>query len=109
MQMSTLSPELADSFLLRMAERFKVLGEPMRLRILHSLMGEEQTVNALARHCASTAANVSRHLQILRLHQVVTGRKEGQEVYYRIIDPAIPELCAFVCERLAGEELNKQV
>lgn len=106
--MSNRKTALPNEFLDQMAHRFKLLGDPMRLRLLQALMAGEQTVSALAEQCGSTPANLSRHLQILRLHQIVRGRKDGQHVYYQITDPTIPELCAFVCERLAQQAFPRK-
>jgi DNA-binding transcriptional ArsR family regulator len=48
------------------ADRFKVLGDPLRLQLLHLLKGGEMTVSALVEATGASQANVSKHLQILR-------------------------------------------
>ena len=48
-------------------------------------------------------ANVSKHLNLLFRHRMVSRRKEGLNVYYRIADPTIFELCELVCSSLEAE------
>lgn len=82
------------------AARFRVLGEPMRLRLLIALEGGEQNVSELVRATGSTQANVSRHLQTLADSGIVGRRKEGLNVIYFIADPSIFTLCDQVCGSL---------
>jgi DNA-binding transcriptional ArsR family regulator len=95
----TYTPEL----LARVAERLKVLSEPMRLRILAALRDGEQTVSRLVEATGATQANVSRHLALLHRHRLVARRKEGLNVHYSIADPTIFRLCDLVCDALADE------
>jgi DNA-binding transcriptional ArsR family regulator len=85
------------------ASRFKVLGEPLRLRLLSALRGGEQTVTELVEETGASQANVSRHLALLHRHRMVTRRKEGLKVYYRIADSHIFELCEVVCGQLESD------
>lgn len=91
---------LSDEALTLVARRFAVLAEPMRLRLLHALLGGEKHVNALVEATGGTQANVSRHLQTLAEAGVVNRRKEGLLVYYSVADPSIFELCELVCGSL---------
>lgn len=88
---------LSDEALLLVARRFAVLAEPMRLRLIQSLFGGELNVGQLVEATGGTQANVSRHLQTLTEAQILSRRKEGLQVYYRISDPTIPRLCDVVC------------
>ena len=89
------------------AERFAVLAEPMRLRLVHALFAGEQNVTALVALTGGSQANISRHLQTLAHARVLARRKDGLQVFYAIADPSIYELCALVCGSLK-EELAKQ-
>jgi len=82
------------------ASRFKVLAEPMRLRILHSIQPGEQTVTQIIEITGASQANVSKHLGVLTRAEMVGRRKEGLNVFYSITDPVIFELCDLVCNRL---------
>jgi len=94
-----LTPTLIDL----VAERFRALGEPARLRILSSLRGGEQTVSELVAATALSQANVSKHLQLLHGAGFVERRKEGLNVRYRLADPAVFQLCDLMCGRLEAE------
>src|SRR5918994_2544331 len=94
----------------QVAERFKALSEPMRLRLVYALMDGEKTVSQLVEQTGGLQANVSKHLGILLDAGVLTRRKEGTSAYYRIADETVFELCDLVCgsleERLAAELRN---
>ena len=102
--MSKSAPKSSDLFFEKMAIRFRLLGEPMRLRILRELMSGAKNVTQLSENCHSTVANTSRHLQVLTHHGILRRQKSGVEVYYEIGDQTIPELCEFVCENMLSEE-----
>jgi DNA-binding transcriptional ArsR family regulator len=71
------------------AELFKAVGHPVRIRILEVLRDGEQTVSGLQLGLAVDAGLVSQHLAVLRGRQLVAGRKEGTNVYYRVTDPQV--------------------
>lgn len=91
---------LSDEALGLVARRFAILSEPMRLRLLHSLIDGEKSVNTLVEATGGTQANVSRHLQTLADAGLVRRRKEGLQVFYSVADPSIFELCELVCGSL---------
>jgi len=82
------------------ATRFKVLAEPMRLRLLQALESGERTVGELVKETGAGQANVSKHLNLLADAGLVGRRKEGLKVYYFILDPMVFELCKLVCGSL---------
>ena len=96
------------STLALVAERFKILGDPLRLQILQFLRENEQSVGQIVDATAASQANVSRHLQILLRARVLDRRKEGLNVFYRISDPTVLELCSVVCDSLA-ERLTRDL
>ena len=83
------------------AARFRLLGEPMRLRILHALGAEERSVKQLVRATGSGQANVSKHLALMLDAGVVARRRDGLEARYRISDPSVLGLCRVVCSGLS--------
>jgi len=91
---------LSDDALHLVARRFAVLAEPMRLRLLNALCDGERHVSALVEQTGASQTNVSRHLQVLALHGLISRRREGVQVYYRIADPSLFELCEIVCGSL---------
>jgi ArsR family transcriptional regulator len=90
------------------AERFRVLGDPLRLQLLNTLGDLEMSVGALVDLVGASQANVSKHLQILYRAGLVARRKEGLLVYYRVADPSIFHLCDSVCGSL-GDRLAEDL
>ncbi|HSP45613.1 MAG TPA: metalloregulator ArsR/SmtB family transcription factor [Chthoniobacterales bacterium] len=99
----TLSPDA----LRFVAERFRVLGEPMRLKLLMALETGEKNVTELVQLTDSTQANVSKHLGILSDAAMVSRRKEGLKTFYVISEPQIFELCDLMCSKLQKEFTEK--
>jgi DNA-binding transcriptional ArsR family regulator len=82
------------------AKRFKVLAEPMRLRILHAIQPGELTVTQIIEATGASQANISKHLAVLTRAGMVGRRKEGLNVFYSITVPVIFELCDLVCNKM---------
>ena len=68
------------------AAYFSVLSEPTRLRIMHAICEIEKPVAQIVEELAATQTNVSRHLSLMYRAGVLTRRKEGNQVYYRVAD-----------------------
>jgi len=94
------SKNLSVEALCLIAERFKVLSEPIRLHILHSLQEGEKSVNELTESVHTSQPNVSKHLKILQKAGVLERQQRGNTVYYSIVDPTIFTLCDVVCGSL---------
>ena len=92
--------ELSDAALQMIADRFKIMSEPMRLKILHALWDGELSVGDIIEASAGLQANISKHLGILQQSGLVSRRKDGLNVYYRICDETVFELCEVVCVSL---------
>jgi len=82
------------------AARFRILGDPMRLRILQELQSGEMSVSALTEAVESTQPNVSKHLKTLQDEGLLGRRQEGNTVYYSIADETVFQLCDVVCSSL---------
>ncbi len=74
------------------AEFFKALAHPVRIRILDCLRDGEKGVNELSEALQIEQANVSQQLAILRVRNIVVGRKSGSNVYYSVSDRALFKL-----------------
>ncbi|HXV53283.1 MAG TPA: metalloregulator ArsR/SmtB family transcription factor, partial [Solirubrobacterales bacterium] len=75
---------LPDDLVELIARRFRVIGEPMRIRLLDQLREGEATVGELAEALAASQQNVSKHLGVLAEVGIVGRRKQGNQVYYRV-------------------------
>ena len=90
--------QLPDEVVALVAQRFAVLAEPMRIKILDHLRDcEEASVLEIAAGLNATHANVSRHLNVLHRAEIVGRRKVGTKAMYRIVDAAVFRLCEEVC------------
>ncbi|MGA3293507.1 MAG: metalloregulator ArsR/SmtB family transcription factor [Candidatus Acidiferrales bacterium] len=74
------------------AEFFKALAHPIRIRIVDCLRGGEKGVNELSEMLQLEPANVSQQLAVLRVRNIVVGRKSGSSVFYSVSDPALFKL-----------------
>lgn len=72
------------------------LSNPKRLIILAVLAKGEKSVGELAEASGVTLANISQHLAVLRSHNIVKSRKEGQTVYYSITDARLVDACNLI-------------
>ncbi|MBX9689797.1 MAG: metalloregulator ArsR/SmtB family transcription factor [Candidatus Obscuribacterales bacterium] len=71
------------------AEFFKALSSPIRIGILNELREGEKTVSEIRAKLGIELANVSQQLAILKSKNLVSGRKQGNNIYYSCKDPAI--------------------
>ena len=88
---------LPDDLVDLIARRFRVLGEPMRIKLLDQLRRQPATVGELQAALSASQQNVSKHLGVLHDAGLVRRRKDGNFVRYEIADPAVFELCEQVC------------
>lgn len=82
------------------AQRFRVIGEPTRIRLLDRLREGEASVQDLTDTLATSQQNVSKHLGVLAQAGIVERRKDGNLSLYRIADDSVFELCERVCGSL---------
>lgn len=75
------------------AEIYKVLGHPTRLEILNMIKDHEVAVEDMIKVLRLRKANVSQHLAILRQCRFVTARRQGLNIYYKIVDRRLVEPC----------------
>ena len=85
------------------AELFAVLATPMRLRVLSALCVREKSVNELLLEIDTTQPNLSQHLAVLYRTGVLSKRKQGTQVIYRVQSEKAVALCRSVCTQIAIE------
>lgn len=102
--MAEMTPEMLEL----VAQRFRLLADPMRLRILHELQQGECSVGELVLRISASQPNISKHLASLRNHNMVNRRQEGNMAYFSISAPYIFALCDTVCNSMRDEMEQKQ-
>ena len=94
---------LSEQMIELVAKRFRLLGEPVRLRILQVLEPGERTVNDIVEALDANQSNVSKHLGILYDGGLVGRRRNGTSMYYFIADPVVFRICELVCGSAANQ------
>jgi DNA-binding transcriptional ArsR family regulator len=82
------------------AERLRLLADVTRLRILDVLRDGERGVVEIVGAVGASQPNVSRHLALLLRAGIVARRPDGRQVYYRIVDPFVDQICEAICGSL---------
>ncbi|UCE97601.1 MAG: winged helix-turn-helix transcriptional regulator [Dehalococcoidia bacterium] len=90
------------------AEICKTLSQPKRLMLVHQLRTNEKSVGQLSSTLNISQPNVSQHLSILRKRGILTTRREGSTVYYRLSSPKIGEACDLVYKFLTEQLENSK-
>ena len=88
---------LPDPLIELIARRFRVIGEPMRIKLLDSLRNGEMSVSELCEASGASQQNASKHLGVLQEAGIVGRRKDGNQVFYSIADEGVFRLCEEVC------------
>jgi ArsR family transcriptional regulator, virulence genes transcriptional regulator len=83
------------------------MGNANRLRIIEVLKAGEASVGAIAEALGCTVSAASQHLRLMRDASLVSARKEGQTVFYRLRSPKVVECCQMV-RNLLIEDLQQQ-
>ena len=85
------------------AEVFRVMSAPMRLKIISCLCNGERNVSELLEEIQTTQPNMSQHLNTLYQAGVLGKRRDGVQIFYRIINDQVVSLCRAVCTQVAIE------
>ncbi len=91
---------LPDPLVDLIAHRFRVLGEPVRIKLLDALRSGPATVGELAGRLGLSHQNTSKHLGVLAAAGLVERTRSGNSVVYAISDPTVFALCELVCDAL---------
>ncbi len=92
-----LAHPLPDPLVELIAQRFRVLAEPMRIKLLDRLRDGEATVGDLVEATTSSQQNVSKHLRVLLGAGLVARRQDGNFARYSIADETVFAICEQVC------------
>ena len=92
MQTSTAVPPLNTEAVEALAETFRLLGDPTRVRIVDALATGQLCVHEIADRVGISESAVSHQLRLMRAQRIVRGRREGRCVYYTLDDQHILSL-----------------
>jgi ArsR family transcriptional regulator len=92
--------DIDEDAALHLAEIFRALADPTRVRMLCRMMDGETNVSALAQAVGISEAGVSHHLRSLRQLRLVRARKQGREVYYSLSDEHVEALLRYGLEHV---------
>ena len=91
-----------DDILYKLAELFKVFGDPTRVRILYALTMQELCVQDIADKLSMTHSAISHQLRVLKQMELVKFRRDGKTIYYSLADDHVKTIMAqgleHVCE-----------
>lgn len=90
----------------REAEILKVLGHPVRLRIVAGLMSQSCNVKRIWECLELPQATVSQHLALLKNKSIIEGQRDGVEVFYRVVSNIVKEI---VISLINNREQNKKI
>jgi DNA-binding transcriptional ArsR family regulator len=93
---------LSMPMLTEAAECLKVMGHPVRLRIVDALMQGQFTVGEIAALCDLPQHQTSEHLRLMQLQGLLKNERRGRAVYYAIASPRLPELIRCIRSTCAG-------
>jgi ArsR family transcriptional regulator len=85
------------------AEIFRAMAAPMRLKIISCLCNGEKNVTQLLEEIETTQPNMSQHLNTLYRAGVIGRRREGVQIFYRLVNDRVVTLCRAVCTQIAIE------
>jgi DNA-binding transcriptional ArsR family regulator len=85
------------------AELFGLLATPVRLKIISAVCQGERNVSELLAQIDTTQPNMSQHLSTLYRAGVLGRRRDGTQIYYRLVSERVATLCRAVCTQLAVE------
>ncbi|WP_342620012.1 metalloregulator ArsR/SmtB family transcription factor [Rhodoferax sp. GW822-FHT02A01] len=85
------------------AELFALLSTPMRLKIISAVCEKEKNVSELLELIDTTQPNMSQHLATLHRKGVLSKRREGVQIYYKLQSERVAMLCRAVCTQVAIE------
>lgn len=111
--MAPAAPSLTDDQTADLAEMFRLMGDPTRLRIILTLLENALSVGEIADKTGASQSLVSHHLRLLRAARLVRHERKGREIHYRIHDHhvscVIDDMVAHVAEVREAQSLSSEV
>ncbi len=92
----------------KVARYFALLSDPSRLKVIHAICNEELSVNTVAERTGLSQPTASRHLSALALTGAATRRRHANQVFYRIADRTLTDICRTACVSLVARSDDEQ-
>lgn len=100
---------LEDTDVDALAQIFKALADPSRLKIVNALQRQEMCVCDIAAFLGLSESAVSHQLRLLRTLNLVRRRREGTVLYYRLVDDHVRELLSIGLEHVVEKNIVKEM
>jgi ArsR family transcriptional regulator, lead/cadmium/zinc/bismuth-responsive transcriptional repressor len=98
---NTIGSAIADERVVPLADLFRLLGDPTRLRIVLACVEQKRAVGAIAQTLGLSASLVSHHLRLLRAARIVRAERQGKQVFYAAADRHISGMLGEMLEHVA--------
>lgn len=99
-------PALSSQDIARLADTFKLLGDPSRLRILLQCLTQPAAVNDIAEALQLSQSLVSHHLRLLKAARLVIGERSARHIYYRVADNHVSHVLRDMAIHLTEEPVQ---
>ncbi|MGF6757206.1 ArsR/SmtB family transcription factor [Paraburkholderia sp. GAS334] len=96
-----MTPSTQDDRVVQLADLFRLLGDPTRLRIVLACADGKRAVGAIAELLGLSPSLVSHHLRLLRAARIVRAERQGKQVFYLAADLHISAMLAGMLEHVA--------
>ncbi|WP_321800197.1 metalloregulator ArsR/SmtB family transcription factor [Caballeronia sp. J97] len=104
--LSTAGPITHDDRVVPLADLFRLLGDPTRLRIVLACVEQKRAVGAIAELLGLSASLVSHHLRLLRAARIVRAERQGKQVFYVAADRHISAMLGELLEHVAEPQAD---
>jgi DNA-binding transcriptional ArsR family regulator len=89
------------------AGRLRAMSDPARLAIIHCLCGGEKNVSCIVDETGYGQAFVSKHLSILRRHELVSTRRDHRKIFYSLTSTLPEDVCRMVCKSIEDSTTDR--
>jgi len=89
------------------AGRLRAMSDPARLAIIHCLCGGEKNVSCIVDETGYGQACVSKHLSILRRHELVSTRRDHRKIFYSLTSTLPEDICRMVCRSMEDTTIDR--
>jgi ArsR family transcriptional regulator len=99
---------IGDDQVVELAEMFRLMSDPTRLRIILACLDAPEAVGEIAEHLGISASLVSHHLRLLRAARLLGAERRGRQVFYVVGDLHIRSMLADMVDHVAEEDAETE-